>query len=179
MFMNQQLFQWSGQIFMNVAFGRFQRMLSFFTQRRTLNRVGHIAPSCSSKLLPVVFLFLLVYYLRKQLSFSKSEWFWAVSNLHIWAYLAILGIFGHMGIWAYVKKIWSSGVSPKKALRMQLRDVDLRSVGHSSQKLWPKTFFGIKMPCILHYNAKKITNSSKSLRFWKTQLFSQKTTSEM
>ena len=56
---------------------------------------------------------------------------------------------------------------------MQLRDVDLRSVGHSSQKLWPKTFFGIKMPCILHYNAKKITNSSKSLRFWKTQLFSQ------
>ena len=137
------------------------------------NRVGHIAPSCSSKLLPVVFLFLLVYYLRKQLSFSKSEWFWAVSNLHIWAYLAILGIFGHMGIWAYVKKIWSSGVSPKKALRMQLRDVDLRSVGHSSQKLWPKTFFGIKMPCILHYNAKKITNSSKSLRFWKTQLFSQ------
>ena len=24
---------------------------------------------------------------------------------------------------------------------MQLRDVDLRSVGHSSQKLWPKTFW--------------------------------------
>ena len=38
---------------------------------------------------------------------------------------------------------------------MQLRDVDLRSVGHSSQKLWPKTF-SEKMPCILHYNAKKI-----------------------
>ena len=49
-----------------------------------------------------------------------------------------------MGIWAYVKKIWSSGVSPKKASIMQLRDVDLRSVGHSSKKLWPKTFFGKK-----------------------------------
>ena len=43
--------------------------------------------------------------------------------------------YGHMGIWAYVKKIWSSGVSPKKASKMQLRDVVLRSVGHSSQKL--------------------------------------------
>ena len=41
---------------------------------------------------------------------------------------------------------------------MQLRDVDLRSVGHSSQKLWPKTFFSEKMPCILPYNAKKIRN---------------------
>ena len=36
-------------------------------------------------------------------------------------------------------KIWSSGVSPKKASKMQLRDVDLRFVGHSSQDLWPKT----------------------------------------
>ena len=33
-----------------------------------------------------------------------------------------------MGIWVYVKKIWSSGVSPKKASKMELRDVDLRSV---------------------------------------------------
>ena len=39
---------------------------------------------------------------------------------------------------------------------MQLRNVDLRSVGHSSQKLWPTTFFARKMPCILHCNAKKI-----------------------
>ena len=60
------------------------------------------------------------------------------------------------GIWAYVKKIWSSGVSPKKASKMQLRNVDLRSVGPSVQKLWPTTFFARKMPCILHCNEKKI-----------------------
>ena len=61
----------------------------------------------------------------------------------------------NMGIWAYVKKIWSSGVSPKKASKMQLRNVDLRSVGPSVQKLWPTTFFARKMPCILHCNEKK------------------------
>ena len=64
-----------------------------------------------------------------------------------------------MGIWAYVKKIWSSGVSPKKASKMQLRNVDLRSVGPSVQKLWPTTFFAKKMPCILHGTAKKIRNT--------------------
>ena len=59
---------------------------------------------------------------------------------------------GHMGI---CEKIWSSGVSPKRASKMQLRNVNLRSVGPSVQKLWPTTFFAKKMPCILHYNAKK------------------------
>ena len=54
------------------------------------------------------------------------------ANMPIWAY-------EHMGI---CEKIWSSGVSPKKASKMELRDVNLRSVGHSTQKLWPKTFFG-------------------------------------
>ena len=43
-------------------------------------RVGLIAPSCSSKLVPVVFLFQLVYYLRKQLKKVDLEWFWAVGN---------------------------------------------------------------------------------------------------
>ena len=43
-------------------------------------RVGLTAPSSFSKLVPVVFLFLLVYYLRKHLSLSISDWFWAVSN---------------------------------------------------------------------------------------------------
>ena len=42
---------------------------------------------------------------------------------------------------------------------MKLRDVDLMSVGPSIQKLWPTTFFGKKMPCILHYNTKKISNT--------------------
>ena len=71
--------------------------------------------------------------------------------------------YAHMGIWAYVKKIWSRGVSPKKASKMQLRDVDLRSVGPSVEKVWKKNFFfAKKMPCILHYNAKKISNTISS-----------------
>ena len=60
--------------------------------------------------------------------------------------------YGHMGI---SEKIGSSGVSPKKASKMELRDVDLRSVGHSVQKLWPTTFFAKKIPCIVHGAAKK------------------------
>ena len=60
------------------------------------------------------------------------------------------------------EKIWSSGVSPKKASKMELRDVDLRSVGPSVQKLWPTTFFAKKMPCILHCNAKKIRDTISS-----------------
>ena len=95
-----------------------------------------------------------------------------LQNAQVWP--PDLAKYVHMGIWAYAKKIWPSGVSPKRALKMQLRDVDLRSVGPFVQKLWPTTFSAKKMPSILHYNAKKITNSSKSLQFWKTQLFSQK-----
>ena len=84
-----------------------------------------------------------------------------------------------MGIF---EKIWSSGVSPKKASKMELRDVDLRSVGPSVQKLWPITFFAKKMPCILHYNTKKISNTiSRQVRdltqkakvpkiLWRTQI---------
>ena len=53
--------------------------------------------------------------------------------LAIWAY-------GHIGI---CEKIWPNGVSPKRASKMQLRDVDLRSLGHSSQKLWLKINFWI------------------------------------
>ena len=60
------------------------------------------------------------------------------------------------------EKIWSSGVSRKKASKMELRDVDLRSVGPSVQKLWPTTFFAKKMPCILHCNAKKIRDTISS-----------------
>ena len=75
----------------------------------------------------------------------------------LWAYLA------KMGIWAYVKKIRSSGVSPKKASKMELRDVDLWSIGPSVQKLWPTTFFAKEMPCILHCNAKKIRDTISRL----------------
>ena len=79
---------------------------------------------------------------------------------HIWAY-------GHMGI---CEKIWSSGVSPKRASKMQLRNVNLRSVGPSVQKLWPTTFFAKKMPCILHCNAKKIRDTISSQVSGRAQL---------
>ena len=39
---------------------------------------------------------------------------------------------------------------------MQLRSVDLRSVGPSSQKLWPKFIFTFIVPFILHCEPKKI-----------------------
>ena len=53
---------------------------------------------------------------------------------------------------------------------MELRDVDLRSVGPSVQKLWPTTFFAKKMPCILHCNAKKISNTISSQVSGRAQL---------
>ena len=68
------------------------------------------------------------------------------------------------------EKIWSSGVSPKKASKMELRDVDLRSVGPSVQKLWPTTFFAKKMPCILHGAAKKIRDTISSQVSGRAQL---------
>merc|ERR1711894_821656 len=68
------------------------------------------------------------------------------------------------------EKIWSSGVSPKKASKMELRDVNLRSVGPSVQKLWPTTFFAKKMPCILHCNAKKIRDTISSQVSGRAQL---------
>ena len=43
-------------------------------------RVVLITPSSWFKLVPVVFVFLLVYYLRKHLSFLKSEWFRGICN---------------------------------------------------------------------------------------------------
>ena len=60
------------------------------------------------------------------------------------------------------EKIWSSGVSPKRASKMQLRNVNLRFVGPSVQKLWPTTFFAKKMPCILQGAAKKIRDTISS-----------------
>ena len=50
--------------------------------------------------------------------------------------------YGHLGIWAYAKKIWPNGASPKRESKMQLRDVNQRSLGHSNQKLWPKVDLG-------------------------------------
>ena len=43
-------------------------------------------------------------------------------------------------IWA--GQIWSSGVSLKRSCKMQFKRVGLRSIGPSSQKLWPNLIFG-------------------------------------
>ena len=40
-----------------------------------------------------------------------------------------------------MRPTWACGVSLKRAQKMQLRNVDLRSVGHSNQKLSPKIDF--------------------------------------
>ena len=40
------------------------------------------------------------------------------------------------------RAIWSSGVSLKRSCKMQFRRVGLRSIGPSSQKLWPNQIFG-------------------------------------
>ena len=53
---------------------------------------------------------------------------------------------------------------------MQLRNVNLRSVGPSVQKLWPTTFFAKKMPCILHGAEKKIRDVFSSQVSGRAQL---------
>ena len=46
------------------------------------SREGLITRSLWSKLLPLAFLFLLVYHLRKHLSLSILEWFWVICNVY-------------------------------------------------------------------------------------------------
>ena len=60
-------------------------------------------------------------------------------NMHIW-----------VQIWA--RAIWSSGVSLKRSCKMQFRRIGLRSIGPSSQKLWPNQIFGRFPHC--NYNVK-------------------------
>ena len=65
--------------------------------------------------------------------------------------ICIFGIFGHIWhIWA--RKIWSSGVSLKRSCKLQFRRIGLRSIGPSSQKLWPNQIFGRFPHC--NYNVK-------------------------
>ena len=51
---------------------------------------------------------------------------------------------------------WPSEVSLKRASKLQLRDVDLWSVGHFSQKLWPNFKIVIFTHRILHYEKTKL-----------------------
>ena len=67
---------------------------------------------------------------------QKSE-FW-----HIW----------HIWVHIWARAIWSSGVSLKRSCKMQFRRVGLRSIGPSSQKLWPNQIFGRFPHC--NYNVK-------------------------
>ena len=67
----------------------------------------------------------------------------------------VFGIFGHIWhIWVHIwaRAIWSSGVSLKRSCKMQFRRVGLRSIGPSSQKLWPNQIFGRFPHC--NYNVK-------------------------
>ena len=50
------------------------------TKKRMCSRLGLITQSSSSKLLPVVFLFQLVRYLRKHLNLSILDWFWCATK---------------------------------------------------------------------------------------------------
>ena len=66
-----------------------------------------------------------------------------VFNCNIYFYAPICQIWlimPNMHIW--VCQIWSSGVPLKRSCRMQFRRVGLRSIGPSSQKLWPNQNFG-------------------------------------
>ena len=52
----------------------------------------------------------------------------------------------------WVRQIWSSGVSLKRSCKMLFRRIGLRSIGPSSQKLWPNQIFGRFPHC--NYNVK-------------------------
>ena len=63
---------------------------------------------------------------------------------------------------------WPSGVSLKRASKMQLRNVDLRYVGHSIQKLWTKMDFGTFSPCISFEHEKSAGKRSFfKIKIWK------------
>ena len=60
-------------------------------------------------------------------------------------------VFG-VGIYYLGSQIWPSGVSLKRSCKMQLRRIDLVSIGPPSQKLWPNLIFGWFLHC--NYNEK-------------------------
>ena len=80
----------------------------------------------------------------KLLSYAQ----YAPNYAYLGAYLPNMHIWVH--IWA--RQIWSSGVSLKRSCKMQFRRIGLRSIGPSSQKLWPNQIFGRFPHC--NYNVK-------------------------
>ena len=61
-------------------------------------------------------------------------------------------IFGHIWARIWARQIWSSGVFLKRPCKMLFRRVGPRSIGPSSQKLWPNQIFGRSPHC--NYNVK-------------------------
>ena len=57
------------------------------------------------------------------------------------------GVFGCSWARIWARQIWSSGVSLKRSCKMLFRRVGLRSIGPSSQKLWPNKIFGWFLHC--------------------------------
>ena len=72
---------------------------------------------------------------RSTKRFANTEYGLIWPNMHIWA-----------------RQIWSSGRSLKRSCKMRFRRVGLRSIGPSSQKLWPNQIFGRFPHC--NYNVK-------------------------
>ena len=76
-------------------------------------------------------------------------------------------IFGYLAIWIFgrVRQTCLSGVSLKRASKIQLRGVDLRSVGHSSQKLSAENYFR-KFPLLypLQYSRTQVGDLPDMLR---------------
>ena len=109
------------------AFSLRKKLLAITFERRVLRTWGQHpwATFCSFRGYPI------------------CPYFFAYAHMPIWAYLSK---YAHMGI---CEKIWPGGVSPKRAFKMQLREVDLRSVGPSVQKLWQKLFSQRK--CLVFY----------------------------
>ena len=54
--------------------------------------------------------------------------------------------YGHMAIGPYPKKIWASGVSLERAIKMQLSSANQMVVACSYKILWPKIDFLIFLP---------------------------------
>ena len=73
-------------------------------------RLGLIAPSSYSKPLPVIFLLLLVYHLRKHFSLSISDWFWGVCNFQNLKILSIQSNFKIVAdVWCDLSKLGREG----------------------------------------------------------------------
>ena len=73
-----------------------------------------------------------------------------ISNFYVFQ-STLMHIWTH--IWAL--QIWSSGESLKRSCKMQFRRIGHRSIGPSSQKLWPNLIFDLIAPLWLQCKTSK------------------------